>query len=266
MPRTPTRGVTVAPPGGGAKPAEANGSYPWDRFDPRWYFHQNYAELRDDDLEILRTVRDYFSAVLDPERPVERGVDVGAGSNLYPALTMVPFCRELTLLERGAANVAWLQEQRKGYSSVWDAYWQVLSEKPAYDRISDPREALLHKGRVEQGDLYQLPERRWDLATMFFVAESISDQVSEFKMAVGRFIGALRPGAPFAAAFMHDSAGYYVDRLRFPAVAVNEVDIAETLAPLVEDLDIRAIRSHKPLRDGYAGMIVALGKAGRTRA
>jgi hypothetical protein len=98
---------------------------------------------------------------------------------------------------------------------------------------------------------------------MFFVAESISDQKREFKLAVERFVGSLKAGAPFAAAFMENSSGYHVDKLHFPAVAVSATDVAHCLSALVDELEVQRFRSEKPLRDGYHGMILALGKAGK---
>lgn len=266
MPRPSTTSSTPACNATLLRPSGGNRGYDWDHFDPLWYVERNYADLRDDDLRIVQIVRDYFGRVLDPDRPVTRGIDVGSGPNLYPALTMLPFCSEVTLLERGALNVDWLRSQVLSYSRIWDRYWDRLAFQDAYGRIEDPRRELRTKAIVSRDDLFKLSRRRWDVGTMFFVAESISDQEREFKAAIERFIGSLRPGAPFAAAFMRDSAGYYVDRLRFPAVAVSEVDVKDALAPHVDDLDIRPIRSEIPLRDGYHGMIVALGRAGRTRA
>ena len=54
---------------------------------------------------------------------------------------------------------------------------------------------------------------------MFFVAESITEDPAEFHAALARFVGALKPGAPFAAAFMAGSDGYPVAGTRFPGAA-----------------------------------------------
>jgi hypothetical protein len=243
-----------------------NRGYNWDDFDPYWYAAHNYGDLRFDDLRILQVVRDFFSAHFESHRSQARpqvcGVDVGSGANLYPALAMLPFCREITLWERGARNVEWLNDEVSWYSSDWDKYWRILARRAMYDRIEKPRDALKLAARVRKGDLFHLPKRRWDVGTMFFVAESISDQEREFKAAIERFVCSLKPASPFAIAFMRDSTGYYVNTLRFPAVAVTEVDVKHALAPLAHDLDIREIRSERKLRDGYNGMILAFGKAG----
>lgn len=262
MARQGREGVTVdaAVPTGG----KGYAAFSWDSFDPETYVKNNYAELRDDDRRILQIVRDYFASVLDPARPVETGVDVGAGANLYPTLAMLPFCRKVVLWEYGRSNVAWLQHEIKVWSQRWEQFWAVLRTRPAY-RDLDPNQLLHERVAVRWADLFHLRPRQFDLGTMFFVAESMSEQEREFQAAVRRFIGSLRPGAPFAAAFMQDSSGYYVGPIRFPAVAVSEADVKHTLEPLADDVTIFPVRSEKPLRDGYHGMILALGKAGRAK-
>lgn len=98
---------------------------------------------------------------------------------------------------------------------------------------------------------------------MFFVAESISACPEEFKAAVLRFIGALRAGAPFAAAFMERSAGYDVGDIRFPAVSVGEDGIRSILEPVAAELHLKRIGiDGDALRDGYEGMIVVCGRVG----
>lgn len=59
------------------------------------------------DRAMCRYSRNFFTSAV--EGTVARGIDVGTGANLYPCLSMLPFCGEITLWERGEANVAWLQ-------------------------------------------------------------------------------------------------------------------------------------------------------------
>src|SRR5215813_2214758 len=86
-----------------------NGEVDWSAFDSEAYFAHNYRTLRDDDREIMKIVRDWFvTAAIGPEAV---GVDVGTGTNLYPALAMLPFCSRLELRELSPPNVAWLKKQ-----------------------------------------------------------------------------------------------------------------------------------------------------------
>lgn len=239
---------------------ELNSDFPWDEFDSDWYYDHNYKVLREDDLRIIHIVRDFF-ATLDPSSQRD-GIDVGSGTNLYPALTMLPLCRDITLYEYSASNVVWLRREVQCYSSTWDAFWKPLGTEPLYQSINSPRDAFAAVAHVEKGNIFDLPESRWDIGTMFFAAESLSDVPSEFRTALKRFIASLRTGAPFAAAFMENSLGYNIGTHRFPAVAISANDVENCLAADADDFDIHRIGlADKPIRDGYDGMILATGRA-----
>lgn len=242
-----------------------NADCAWDDFDPAEYAAHNYGFLRDEDHELLKRIRDFFVDAMDGQRP-RHGIDLGAGPNLYPSLAMLPFCNEITLAERGAANRRWLKDQitrAEGYDPSWDLFWDVLGPVRQYGRLKDPRAALRERGQVRYCDVFRFRQQRsWDLGTMFFVAESITAQWGEFQKAARQFARVLRIGAPFAMAFMRNSRGYTVGTHRFPAVAVDETKIAQTLASVAEIDQITRIRfdEHAPLREGYEGMILALGR------
>ena len=244
-------------PSGRVSP-ELNSHFQWDDFDSSWYFDNNYKVLRDDDRQIIEIVRDFFATLDLPSH--RHGIDVGAGTNLYPALTMLPLCDEITLYEYATSNVSWLQREIQSYSPSWDPFWDLLTKEPLYKSIESPREVLAARARIETGSVFDLPELRWNIGTMSFVAESISSELSEFQAALGSFLRSLRPGAPFAAAFMENSLGYDVSTHRFPAVAITAEDVETCLAGYAEDLEIRRIGTTSPrLRDGYEGMILAIG-------
>jgi len=240
--------------------SSSNSDVDWDTFDPEAYRDDNYLRLRDDDRQIMVRIRDFFAAA----GPADAcGVDVGAGSNLYPALAMLPFCQRLDLWEFSAPNVAWLDAQVKRFDDHWNAFWRIYQENPAYARVADPRARLATVASVHQSNLFQLPTRAWDMGTMFFVACSLSSDLQEFHRAMHRFVTSLKPGAPFATAFMEGSQGYPVGDARFPAVGISDRDVAESLASVAyDDVVIERITTGDPLRDGYSGgMILAIGRA-----
>jgi hypothetical protein len=220
---------------------------------------RNYALLRDDDREIVRRVRDFFSAAELPS--TAGGIDVGSGPNLYPALAMLPWCEKITLWERAASNVSWLRKEVESYSSIWDDFWAVLEESPAY-KACDARRELAAKTKIKSASIFGLPKAQWDIGTMFFVAESISSVRCEFTQAAHSFVGSLKPKAPFAAAFMAGSTSYPVGRCTYPAVSVDENDVRECLLDVAVDVDVNPIPTQMPMRDGYEGLLLALGRAG----
>lgn len=248
--------------------AKKNHDYDWDAFDPVEYVDRNYAKLGREDRQILEKMRGFFgSAGISNLSAQMHGVDVGSGPNVYPALAMMPFCDTVTLSDLGKANVSWLRNEVVSYSSIWDQYWKVLEKSPPYARVKDPRRSLRRKIRVERKNLFDLPSQRWDVGTMFFVAESISEERHEFERATKRFVTALKPDAPFVAAFMESSKGYYIGGRPFPAVGVGLQDVGECLDGIAHDVRICRLDPDEehPLRDGYTGMILALGRAGSVR-
>lgn len=246
--------------------ALSNADCAWDDFDPAEYAAHNYGFLRDEDHELLKRIRDYFVETANGGRP-RHGIDLGAGPNIYPSLAMLPFCNAVTLAERGAANRRWLKDQitrAEGFDRSWNPFWEVLQPLKPYGRIKDPRVALRERARVRYCDVFRFRQQRsWDIGTMFFVAESITAQWGEFQKASRQFVKTLRIDAPFAMAFMRNSRGYTVGTHRFPAVAVDEAKIEQTLAGVAKIDEITPIRfdEHAPLREGYEGMILALGRA-----
>jgi hypothetical protein len=262
--------IDAAAPEGERPHGEARAQHPgnadvaWDRFDPNAYVDHNYKILRMDDHQILELVRDHFSkhfAARAADRPRSGlfGADLGAGPNLYPALSMLPWVDRIELIDYSPANCAWLREEVKYFGPNWNPFWDLLATKPAYAAVDYPRHKLASVAKVVPGSLFEPRHEVWDLATMFFVAESISSHPEEFAAALDGFVDALRPGAPFAAAFMERSTGYEVGTERFPAVPVIEGDIRAHLGRCGPVVVERVGLTENPLRDGYSGMIIALG-------
>jgi len=253
---------------------QGNRDYPWDEFNSEEYFKFNYVDLRDDDREILEIVRDFLVRKLDSKDATgKRGIDVGTGANLYPALTMLPFCEHVTLYEHSEANVQWLRQQTANdwpsWDDAWSQFWKLLCERPAYEKLSDPTTRLTKPAHIEvvKGDvLANSNYEPFDIGTMFFVAESITGQPTEFLEAMDHFFSMLKPDALFAMAFMEHSQGYRVGTQLFPATDIGEQDVWNCLRARASDFSLHRLSAeHKPLREHYTGMIVAHGRIKKTR-
>ncbi|HEX5203969.1 SCO2525 family SAM-dependent methyltransferase [Paractinoplanes rhizophilus] len=243
----------------------ANDDAPWDRFDSDEYFWHNYKHLRHDDARIIDIVADFFEHCFDRAQPraLANAIDVGSGTNLYPALTMLPFAARVTLFERSHTNRQWLIDALVKPQSSWrDEFWPAISDgRPAYQRIKDPMDVLAGLAWVTKGNVFALRSGQsgaYDLGTMFFVAESITTRDDEFERATLNFIDSLKPGSPFAAAFMCRSEGYYVGSTFFPAYSIDDTDVKSCLESVARISQIERVDSDD-LRDGYSGMIVATG-------
>ncbi len=251
--------------------ADQNADAPWNTFSSDDYWRRNYRELQAEDQEIIRRVSNFFISAFAHHPPAQRGIDVGSGTNLYPALLMLPWTEQILLTDYSASNISWLDDQLADDTSdwTWRPFWQQMRESKGYREVDSPRKLLREAcvaepgyAGIEQGSVFDLPRARWDLGTMFFVAESITKKPEEFRDAVACFLGSLKPGAPFAAAFMAGSDGYEVARTVYPAVPITTDDVRRHLTELgAGDLSVEMPETEHRVRHGYTGMIVATGFA-----
>lgn len=245
-----------------------NSDYPWDEFDPFDYLAHNYSGMREDDAQILDLTHAWFAEHAAggsatngaADEAGAHGIDVGCGPNLYPGLAMLPVCRSVTLVDYSHSNISWLRSHLTNCGEIWRPYWELISPGDCRGGFEDARGWLAERGRIQHGSVFDLPPATWDLGTMFFVAESITADHAEFSDAVSRFLRALRPGAPFAAAFMEHSQGYDIAGVMFPAVRIGEDEVRRCLSRYAADVRIHRVATRPaPLRPGYTGMLLALG-------
>lgn len=249
-----------------------NADVRWEDFPSQDYWHRNYKEMLPPDKEIIRLVGSFFSEAFRGHARVQRAIDVGSGTNLYPALLMLPWAEQILLTDYSESNVRWLRGQIMDDSGAWtwQPFWGELQALEGYDQVSEPRKQLrmacTGKGgqsAIEEYSVFDLPRAQWQLGTMFFVAESITRDPREFARAIGRFVGALEPHSPFAAAFMSGSEGYPLGSVTYPALPVAAGDIRKHFTRLrVSELSVKELETSQRVREGYEGMIVATGITG----
>ena len=252
-----------------AQNVQHNADAPWNTFSSHDYWRRNYSELQAEDREIIHRVSKFFIEAFATRPLAQRGIDVGSGTNLYPALLMLPWTEQILLTDHSETNITWLRDQLADLAPGWSwrPFWQEMQGSKGYSWVHAPCE-LLRKAcagepgfaGIEHRSVFDLPKGRWELGTMFFVAESITRDLDEFHAAVAHFVDALMPGAPFAAAFMAGSNGYEVGNTRFPAVPVTEADIKQHFTDLgAEKLSVEVPATEHRVRHGYEAMIVATG-------
>jgi NNMT/PNMT/TEMT family protein len=249
-----------------------NAQAPWEDFSPEDYWQRNYGHIQPEDQEIIRCVSDFFNHSFDDRPLARRAIDVGSGPNLYPALLMLPWTDQLLLTDHSEKNVEWLREHVAHGDGPWSwgPFWAEMDHLSGYRRVTNPRQQLRKAltrepgfAGIERYSVFDLPKAQWQLGTMFFVAESITEDAAEFRTAIDRFAGALESGAPFAAAFMAGSKGYPVAKKRYPALGVTPDDIKERFKECgASALSVTQTETRPGVRPGYTGMIVATGIVG----
>lgn len=242
---------------------DRNEDFAWTRFDPDAYVAHYYGEPHPDDDEVVRRTAAALAAAGRDDLEV---VDVGTGPNLFPLFAAAPVAQRLTAWEYADSNIAWLKRElaRDALRPPWDHFWQVAASAhaPASLPNGDPTAMLREKTEIVQGSIFDLPKRRWDAATMFFCAESITARQDEFEGACAAFARAVRSGGVLAAAFLAGSRGYRVGEEDYPAVSISEQSLRAAFAGLAGDIELAAIgQMGEEIRSGYSGMVFMRARA-----
>ncbi|MGE3142769.1 MAG: hypothetical protein AB7L65_05570 [Hyphomonadaceae bacterium] len=243
------------------KAPSGNDDFAWRRFDPEAYVAHYYADPHPDDDEAVRMTARALAA-LAPGADV---LDVGTGPNLFPLMAALPRASTVTAWEFSSANTDWLRRElaRKTLRAPWPHFWNVVREGYGGEMLADdPLPALKAKARIVEGSIFDLPARRWDGATMFFCAESITERQEEFERACHAFARAVKPGGVLAAAFLAKSEGYVVAETAFPAVSISADTLAAAFAGAARDVAVTAVGLvEEEIRSGYSGMLFLRARA-----
>ena len=245
------------------EPSVRNDEAAWSEFDADGYWKFNYASVLPEDAQIIRYASEFLIRTCGTRLQVKRAVDIGAGTNLYPALLMLPWARDIVFTEYAESNIGWLGDHLAHTSGdwLWQPFWDLVSGLPCYQTVQRPRHRLAAIHEIRRLSVFDLPPCTWDLGSMFFVADGITEDEAEFESAVRSFLGALTPGAPFIMAFMDGSTGYDVSGVGFPAVKVTpqSLDALVATLPVTGTSILRTDNSVRRLRSGYDAMLLVTG-------
>lgn len=240
-----------------------NDAVDWSQFNADEYWKINYASVLPEDAEIIQCASKFLIEACGEPARRRQALDVGAGTNLYPALLMLPWAGHVVFTEYASPNIGWLSENLADVPGEWhwQPFWELVAGLPCYRAIRDPRRALAAVHEVRTLSIFDLPPRTWDLGSMFFVADGMTTDEAEFEAAVRAFLDALLPGSPFMMAFMEGSTGYDVQDQRFPSVRVTPRSLDALLAqlPVTGTSVLRTDNSIRRLRPGYDAMLLVTG-------
>jgi SAM-dependent methyltransferase len=242
-----------------------NEDFDWSHFDAEAYFQHYYGEPHPDDDQVIRRA---CAALIhaEPKRRKLSVVDVGTGPNLFPMMLALPRASHLTAWEISDSNVAWLKSELAAdiMRPQWRHFWNVVVESYGSDGglPEDPRPRIRKIARIARGSVYELPERRWDAATMFFCAESITGDRGQFGRACASFSRCVRPGGTLVAAFLVGSSSYVVADRPFPILNISETEIHDVFASISREPQTERIGIvQREIRSGYSGMVFMVATA-----
>lgn len=257
--------TTETPKEGGRAPS-GNADYRWSEFDSEAYFQHYYGEPHPDDDLVIRCAVETMKRTSSAMTADLDVVDVGTGPNLIPFFCTLPRAQRLTAWEYAESNVAWLKAEleRNEMRPQWRHFWDVTRKAygPEWQLPDNPIPALRAKSTITQGSVFDLPQRTWDAATMFFCAESITERRDEFEAACAAYARSVKPGGLLAAAFLVRSGGYVVADRPFPVLHLSAEVIEEVFTCHAGSIKAERIGIvEREIRSGYAGFIFLTGTA-----
>src|ERR1700721_2052963 len=106
-----------------------NDAAPWSDFDADVYWKNNYATIFPEDVQILRHASTFMINACAGRPPAGMAVDVGAGTNLYPGLLMLPWAERIVFTEYAPANIEWLRSNLADAPGewAWQSFWDLLA-------------------------------------------------------------------------------------------------------------------------------------------
>ncbi|MFJ3903926.1 class I SAM-dependent methyltransferase [Streptomyces sp. NPDC090025] len=227
----------------------------WDAWPVAAYLAENYRELHHIDRGVITHHSGFYRRF--PPGGLARTLELGAGPNLYPLMLAAAASRHIDALEPGAANREYLYRQLTGGPDAsWQPFYQLCRAlDPALPATLDE---ALGRVRVVRGDAEDLTDGGYDAASMNFVAESVTEDPTEFTTLCAAFTRAVRPGGHLVAAFMERMPSYRIGEGPYwPALPVDEAVLHEVFGPLTTDLRISRLAKDRTLPEyGDTGILL----------
>jgi len=225
----------------------------WDVFDARQYLAANYDEIGPADAWLCAALRRSWSGIVRELGSQIAAIDVGTGPNLYTVLAALPHVATIHAYDVAESNRRYLLEQRRELDPAWHQWSRMLGGS-AHENAKDLRNL-----EVQSTSIYDLDTCIADVATMFFCAESITNDSRRFEMGCRALINAVRPGGAVLCAFMLGSSGYATAGLPLPAVPITEALVRDVFAPRVRIEQLEHVPGGAAVRPGHDGMLYLFG-------
>ncbi|MET9574040.1 class I SAM-dependent methyltransferase [Streptomyces massasporeus] len=237
-----------------------NDDVDWDRWPVADYLAENYREVHPSDAAVIAHHSAFYRGL--PPGGIARSVEFGAGPNLYPLMLASAACRRIDAVEAGAGNVSYLEDQ---ICHRLDASWLPFHElcRRLNPEVPATLAGALAPVHIVHADVRALPPGAYELASMHFVAESVTEDFAEFADLCRTFVRTARPGGYLVAAFMENMPTYRIGPAsRWPGCPVSPATVTEVFTPLTRDLDVTHIDTDPTLPDyGDSGMVLLTGVA-----
>ncbi|GAA1528856.1 hypothetical protein GCM10009730_42630 [Streptomyces albidochromogenes] len=237
------------------RPPTRNDDVDWDSWPVQDYLAENYRELHPSDAAVITHHSEFYRRFAP--RSAARTVEFGAGPNLYPLMLAAAASRRVDAVEAGASGVAYLTQQLdQGPDDSWRPFYDLCR------RLNPTLPATLREAlspvRVVHADVRDLTPGAYEIASMNFVAEGVTEDCAEFRDFCAAFVRSVRPGGQLVAAFMENMPTYRIGPAsQWPGCPVNPAVVRDVFEPLTRRLAVSRIDADPTLPDyGDSGMVL----------
>ncbi|MFD7976444.1 class I SAM-dependent methyltransferase [Streptomyces sp. NPDC059071] len=227
----------------------------WNAWPVAQYLAENYRQMHPCDRGVMHHHSLFYRQF--PPGGLSRTLELGAGPNLYPLMLAAGASRHIDALEPSAANLAYLRRQlTHGAEESWQPFYTLC--KGLDPALPDVLGEALTRVHVVPGDASDLPDGRYDAASMNFVAESVTEDYGEFTALCAAFVRSVRPGGRLVAAFMERMPSYRIgEGPVWPACPVDEPALRAVFAPRTVALTVsRLAKDHTLPEYGDTGVLL----------
>jgi hypothetical protein len=231
----------------------------WDAWPVENYLTENYRQMHPSDLAVIEHHSRFYQEFAPDS--FARSVEFGAGPNLYPLMLAAAVSRRIEAMEPSLASVAYLTRQiAAGPDHSWDEFYKACRVRQP--NLPESLTVAMERVEVRRGGADAVEQDAYDLASMHFVAESVTEDRDEFRAMCALFVGSVRPGAPLVAAFMENMGVYGLgDGSQWPGYPVDRDRVADAFEKITNDLVLDRIDADETLPDyGYTGMVLLTGR------
>jgi len=120
-----------------ARTARPNDAAPWPDFDAEGYWKFSCASLLPENAQIIWRARNFLIKAFGDRAPARSAVDVGAGSNLYPALLMLPWTKHIMFTDFAGTNINGLAGNLADAPGgwAWQPCWDLAAVLPRHGTL-----------------------------------------------------------------------------------------------------------------------------------
>lgn len=243
----------------------------WEEFNPRAYLQEYYSDLGAENSALLQFFANAYKAI--PYNSVL--LDFGGGPTIYPLIGAANKVKEIHFCDYLPANLSevlkWLRRKKVAFN--WQPFVSATLElengRPCTANDIAKREEQIRTRitRLSRCDArldppLHSPFQKYDVVVSNFCAESATDDRQQWRIFMRNIASLVRPGGKFIICALKGAHSYLVGRKVFPAVNINEADLAwglMTAGCKPESLDIRSVPADRPSRY-YEGLMFAVAE------